>query len=59
MLSLVVSTIVFFVASFLIKRRFEEMDLPKGMTRSLVMFSISMALAYAAAVAVDWIAGRV
>ncbi len=59
MVSLVVSTIVFFVASYMIKRRFEDMDLPKGMTRSLMVFSLSLALAYAAAVAVDWIAGRV
>jgi hypothetical protein len=59
MLSIVISTIVFFVASFFIKLKFEEMGLPKGMTRSLMVFCLAIALAYAAAVAVDWIVGRV
>jgi len=57
--SLAVSTIVFFVASILINRRFEAMGFPKGMTRSLTRFTLSMALAYAAGAAVSWIAGRV
>lgn len=58
MLSIVVSTIVFFVASFFIKRRFDEMDLPKGMTRSLMVFCLAVALAYGAAAAIDWVAGH-
>jgi len=55
-LSLVVSTIAFFVASYFIKRRFDEMDLPKGMTRSLTIFVLALAVAYGAAWAVDLIA---
>jgi len=55
MLSIVVSTIVFFVASFLISRRFVEMGLPAGMTRSLMVFCLSVAIAYGTAAAIDWI----
>jgi len=55
MLSIVISTIVFFVASFLIKRRFVEMGLPAGMTRSLMVFCLSVAIAYGTAAAIDWI----
>lgn len=59
MISIIVSTIVFFVASFLIKRRFEEMGIPKGFTRSSMVFCLAIALAYGAAAAVDWVAGRI
>jgi hypothetical protein len=55
-LSLVVSTIVFFLARFFIKRKFEEMDLPAGMTRSLMVFCLAVAIAYGAAAAIDWVA---
>ena len=34
MLSLVLSTIAFFVASYYLKRYLDDMDIPKGMTRS-------------------------
>jgi hypothetical protein len=55
MLSLVVSTIVFFVASYFLKRHFDGMGLPKGMTRSLMVFCLALLVAYGAAVAVDWL----
>jgi len=55
MLSIVVSTIVFFVASFFIKRHFVEMGLPAGMTRSTMVFCLSLAIAYGMAAAIDWV----
>jgi hypothetical protein len=55
MLSIVISTIVYFAASFFIKRKFEDMGLPKGMTRGLMVFCLSVAVAYGAAAMVDWI----
>ena len=58
MRSLVVSTIVYFIAAFFIKRRFEDMGLPKGMTRSLMVFCFALAVAYGAAAGVDWIAAH-
>ena len=59
MLSIVISTIVFFVASIFIKRRFVDMGLPAGMTRSLMVFCLSVAIAYGTAAAIDWIMAHV
>ena len=47
-LSLLVSTVVFFAASFLVKRQLEAMDIPKGMTRNLTIFVLALAAAYGA-----------
>ena len=58
MTSLVVSTIVFFVASYFIKQRFEEMEIPKGLVRSATIFALALALSYGVAVAVDWVAAH-
>jgi len=52
-LSLFVSTVVFFAASFLVKRQLEAMDIPKGMTRTLLIFCLALAAAYGAGWAVD------
>jgi hypothetical protein len=57
MVSLVVSTIVFFVASYFLKRQFDDMDIPKGMTRSFTIFVLAAAVSYAAAWLIDRIAG--
>ena len=52
-LNLFVSTVVFFAASFLVKRQLEAMDIPKGMTRGLLVFVLALAAAYGAGWAVD------
>jgi len=54
MLSLIVSTIAFFVASFFIKRYLDGMGLPKTMVRGMVVFILALAVAYGIAFAVDW-----
>ena len=56
MLSIVISTIAFFVASYYIKRWADDNDIPKGITRSLCIFILAIALAYGAAWAVDKVA---
>ena len=56
MLSLILSTIAFFIASYLIKRYMDDMDMPKGFTRSTLIFSLALAIAYGVAVVVDWVA---
>ena len=53
MASLVISTIVFFVASFFIKRYFDGIDIPKGMVRSFTIFVLAAAISYGAAWLVD------
>ncbi|MDA1116496.1 MAG: hypothetical protein O2979_00510 [Proteobacteria bacterium] len=56
MLSLVISTIAFFVAHYFIKRWADDNDIPKGMTRSISIFIAALAFAYGVAWAVDWVA---
>jgi hypothetical protein len=51
--SLLVSTVVFFVASYFIKRWMEGNDIPKGVTRSITIFTLAVALAYGAGWLVD------
>jgi len=53
MLSLVVSTIAFFVASYFIKRYLNDMGVPKTMTRGLVVFVLALAVAYGVAFVVE------
>ena len=55
MLSLVVSTIAYFVASYFIKRYLDDLEIPKGITRSFVIFCLALAIAYGVAVVVDWL----
>ena len=48
LLSLVVSTVVFFVASYFIKRWADDNELPRGMTRGVAVFIAAALLASAA-----------
>jgi hypothetical protein len=54
MVSLILSTIAFFVASYYLKRYLEDMDIPKGMTRSVLIFSIALLISYLVAMAADY-----
>ena len=56
MLSLLLSTFVFFIASYYIKRYLDGMDIPKGITRSIVIFTLAVAIAYVTGAVVDWLA---
>jgi hypothetical protein len=49
MTSIVVSTIAYFIAAFYIKRHLEEMGIPKGMTRGMVVFIGAAAISYGVA----------
>jgi len=53
MLSLVISTIAYFVASYFIKRYLNGIGVPKSMTRGLVIFVLALAIAYGVAFIVD------
>ena len=53
---LIVSTVAFFVFSHFLKRWADDNDLPKGMTRSVSIFTVAIALSYALACVVDWAA---
>jgi hypothetical protein len=44
--SLIASTIAFFVASYFVKRWMDDNDVPKGMTRSITIFALAATIAY-------------
>ena len=53
MLSIILSTIAFFVSTYYVKRYLENMGIPKGMTRGTLIFSIALMISYVVAVAAD------
>ena len=53
MLSLVLSTVAFFVASYWINRYLNSIDAPKGTTRSILKFCAALLIAYGVAFIVD------
>lgn len=53
MISIAISTAAYFIAAFFIKRKLEQMGIPKGMTRGTVVFVLAAAVAYAAAYLVN------
>lgn len=53
--SIVLSTIAFFVASYFLRRYFDSMDIPKGMTRGTLIFVIAAVIAYLVSLAVDYV----
>ena len=57
MLSLGLSTVAFFVASYVIKRYLDEIGIPKTLVRGLFVFVLALAAAYGVAFLVDRAAG--
>jgi len=53
MLSFLLSTIAFFVSAYYVKRFLENQGIPKGMTRGVLVFSISLLIAYLVSFGVD------
>jgi len=54
-LSIVLSTVAFFAATFFIQRHFEGMGIPKGLTRAIVVFTLALAVAYGVAYGVTFL----
>ena len=55
MLNIVFSTIAFFVATYLLRRYLDSMDIPKGMTRGTLIFIVALVIAYLVSLAVDYV----
>jgi len=55
MLSIVLSTIAFFVARYYVVRYLDEIGIPKTLTRATVAFCAALLVAYIVAYAVDWL----
>jgi hypothetical protein len=58
LLSLIVSTVAYFIASYYIKRYLDEIEAPAGFTRSALTFCAALMIAYGVAFAVDWVEDR-
>jgi hypothetical protein len=54
MWNLIISTLVFFIAVWYIRRYLDEQGIPKGMTRGLLVFVIAYLLAWGAGEVADW-----
>jgi len=54
MLNLVISTIVFFVAAWFISRYLDEQNIPKGMTRTMLVFTLAAMLSWGSNELVGW-----
>jgi hypothetical protein len=52
--NILISTIVFVIAAWRIRRLLDEHGLPKGMTRGLLVFVSAYMFAWAAGALVDW-----
>ena len=52
-ISIVVSTVAFFVFVYYLRRWADHNDIPKGMTRNATVFVVALALAYGVAWVVD------
>ncbi len=51
--NVVLSTIVFFVAVWYLHRRLDEYDMPKGMTRSMLVVTLATVVSVAAGTVAD------
>jgi predicted PurR-regulated permease PerM len=57
MWNIIISTIVFFIAAWYIRRYLDEQGIPKGMSRSLMVFVVAFAVSWGSGEAVDWLVG--
>ncbi|HXF78300.1 MAG TPA: hypothetical protein VN598_05535 [Usitatibacter sp.] len=57
MASFFLSSFAFFIAAFFIRRYLEDMGIPKTMTRALVVFVLSLLVAYGVGWIVDLVTG--
>jgi len=54
MWNLIISTIVFFVAAWYAHRYMDEQEIPKGMTRGILVFALASLVSWGAGEMVDW-----
>jgi len=57
MASFLLSTVAFFVATYFLRRYLDDIGVPRGMTRGVVVFLAALLIAYAVAYVVDLVAG--
>ena len=52
--NIIISTIVFVIAAWWIRRYLDEQGLPKGLTRGLLVFVLAYVVSWATGALVDW-----
>ncbi len=55
---IIIPTVVFFAAAWHFHRHLDELDLPKGMTRGILVFTLATVLSLVSGAAVSWIEGK-
>ncbi len=56
--NIAVSTIVFFIAAWYVRRYLDEQDIPAGMTRSILVFTLASLASWGAGESVDYLQGK-
>ena len=59
MWNLVISTVVFFISAWYIRRYLDEQEIPKGMTRGMLVFMFASLLSWGSGEVVDWIQRKI
>ena len=57
--NLIVSTIVFIIAAWYVHRYLDEQEMPKGMTRGLLVLTLASLVSYGSGEAVDWVQEKI
>ena len=59
MWNIIISTIVFIVAAWYIRRYLNEQAIPAGMARGLMVFILASVVSWGAGIVVDWVQEKV
>ncbi len=59
LLSVIISAIVFFIAAWYINRQLDEQEIPRGMTRGVLVFVLASLVSWGAAEITDWVEVKV
>jgi hypothetical protein len=54
MLNMIISTIVFFIAAWYVNRYLEQQEMPKGMSRGVLVFMLASLVSWGAGEIVEW-----
>ncbi len=52
---LIISALAFFIAVWYIRRYLDEQDIPKGSTRSILIFTLASVMSWGAGTAANWV----
>lgn len=55
MLSIALATIAFLASSYILTRYLDSMDIPKGVTRGTLIFSVALVISYLVSLATDYV----